>query len=241
MGTWVVGILSLVVFGAFAVEAFLVVQALVKGSAQARAATPYTQSGEAAGLVVVVGDSTGYGTGASDPHASIAGRVGALLPTYALKNLSINGLTTKRLAEMFLTMLPDEPIDVLILQIGGNDVLFFSSPQQTRIHLDAVLAHAKERAHTVVLMSNGNVGAAPAFGPLLSALYTARTRTFRGLFKERAEFHRVPYVDLYEPRATDPFAHEPRRYHAPDGLHPSSEGYGLWFEKLKPVLTQRVK
>lgn len=241
MGTLIVGVLSLVVFGALAVEAFLAVQALAKGSAQARAATPYTQPGAGAGLIVVVGDSTGYGTGASDPHASIAGRVGSLFPAYTIKNLSSNGLTTKRLAEMFPTMLPEESIDVLLIQIGGNDVLFFSSPQKTRIHLDTILAHAKERARNVVVMTHGNVGAAPAFGPMLSSVYAARTRMFQKLFMERAGLYQVPYIDLYEPPDVDLFAKDPKRYHAPDGIHPGSAGYALWFEKLRPVLTQIVK
>ena len=30
----------------------------------------------------------------------------------------------------------------------------------------------------------------------------------------------------------DPFVQEPRRYYCPDGLHPSGEGYGIWFSTL---------
>lgn len=241
MVLWLGGAVSLLVFGVFMSEVFFVAQALAKGGAQARATTPYTQPGEGAGLIVVAGDSTGYGTGADTPAHSIAGRLGALFPSYEVRNVSVNRLTTNGLSELLPATLPQDRIDLLLIQIGGNDVLFFSSVAQTREHLDSVLTVARERARNVVVMSNGNIGAAPAFGPILSSVYAARTRTFRALFQERTNAFGVTYIDLYKSPDVDPFAKDPKRYHAPDGLHPGSEGYALWFEKLTPALTQIVK
>ena len=42
----------------------------------------------------------------------------------------------------------------------------------------------------------------------------------------------VAFVDLYRRSGGDLFATDPDRYYAEDGLHPSGEGYRLWFERL---------
>jgi len=41
------------------------------------------------------------------------------------------------------------------------------------------------------------------------------------------------YINLFTPTTEDPFIKEPEIYLSADGLHPSSEGYKLWFEKIK--------
>ena len=40
------------------------------------------------------------------------------------------------------------------------------------------------------------------------------------------------FVDLFSDPVAEPFMKEPHRYYCPDGLHPSGEGYGLWFSAL---------
>jgi lysophospholipase L1-like esterase len=42
----------------------------------------------------------------------------------------------------------------------------------------------------------------------------------------------VIFVDLFRDPHNDPFVKEPKRYYCPDGLHPSGEGYGIWFATL---------
>lgn len=85
-------------------------------------------------------------------------------------------------------------------------------------------------------MTTGDVGNAPAFGPLLSRLYTARTNELVPMFKEESRKAGVVFVDLFEPRETDPFFLEPLKYHAKDGVHPSSDGYAIWYGKLRSVM-----
>jgi lysophospholipase L1-like esterase len=123
-----------------------------------------------------------------------------------------------------------------LLQIGGNDVVRFTNTKKLRTDLRDVLAESKKRGDKVVVMSNGDVGNAPAFGPVLSFIYHIHTQTVRAIFIEETTRAGVLYVDLYEPKASDPFAEKPLLYHAADGFHPSSAGYGLWFSKLSGVL-----
>ncbi len=241
MGSWIVGLVGAFGIGFLLFEGGLVIQALLQGSHQARLAEAYTQVGNGAGTMLVIGDSTGYGTGAMRPEESIAGRVGSVFPEHEIKNLSVNGLQTSGLLAGIRGLPRESVYDLALIQIGGNDILFFVPYQKTRNSLELILDEAKVLARHVVVMTSGNVGAAPAFGPLLSYLYSARTRAVREIFLEVTSQKQVSYVDLYEPRERDPFVQEPARYHSRDGLHPSSEGYALWFEKLKPTLTQIVK
>jgi lysophospholipase L1-like esterase len=41
------------------------------------------------------------------------------------------------------------------------------------------------------------------------------------------------FVDLFHERDNDPFLKDPDRFFAPDYLHPSNDGYGLWYDALK--------
>ena len=42
----------------------------------------------------------------------------------------------------------------------------------------------------------------------------------------------ILFVDLFKDPSADPFVKEPQRYYCADGLHPSGEGYGLWYSAL---------
>lgn len=184
--------------------------------------------------ILVAGDSTGVGTGAA-PELSIAGRLASAYPDASVKNISENGLKIAGLLEK-LRALPESKYDLILLQIGGNDILGFTSVSDARRDLRLVFEEAKKRGKKIVFMSTGDVGNAPAFGPLLSLAFTLKTKEMRNMFMEESAGAGVTYVDLFVPRNDDPFAKEPLRYHAADGLHPTGEGYGLWFEKLLPAL-----
>jgi lysophospholipase L1-like esterase len=52
------------------------------------------------------------------------------------------------------------------------------------------------------------------------------------LVKRMAPELGVIFVDLFTDPRGEAFVNEPRRYYCPDGLHPSGEGYALWFAVL---------
>lgn len=193
---------------------------------------PYEQEGVGVSILVA-GDSTGYGTGAADPADSIAGRLGVYYPDASVRNISKNGNTVH---DVVVSLEEVRQVDLLVLQVGGNDILQFKSTQVVRKGVRTLLERANERAADVIFMSTGDVGATPGFGPVLSWVFSNRTRTIRNIFIEEAEAAGVTYVDLYEPPQENQFLQDPERYHSADGLHPSGEGYGIWFEKMSKVL-----
>lgn len=182
--------------------------------------------------ILFVGNSTGVGTGASQPLDSIAGRLYRDFPHITVVNRSRNGA----LAEDVLKQLDhdnNKVADIVIIQIGGNDILRFSDLNRLRDTIGAVLKKAGERGQHVIFVSTGNVGLAPVFFPPLNWIYTERTRDVRAVFIEVAAHLDIEYVDLFKERDEDPFLRDPNLYYAADYLHPGSEGYRLWYEELK--------
>jgi lysophospholipase L1-like esterase len=182
--------------------------------------------------ILIVGDSTGVGTGAEAPEDSVAGLILRDFPETTIENRAENGAKFADVVEQ-LDDEQTELYDLILIQAGGNDILRFTALDRLENNVGTLLESAKERARHVVFMSTGNVGNAPAFMPPLTWIYTSRTRKVRKLLMEIAEAQEVIYVDLFMERRDDPFVSEPRRYNAPDFLHPGSEGYRLWYEALK--------
>lgn len=192
----------------------------------------YEQEGSGR-TILFAGDSTGYGTGASTPEDSVAGRVGVYYPNAHIDNVSKNGYT---LAEVVASLPSDKKYDMVVLQAGGNDILKLASRKSIKQDTEVLLARAKEIGDAVYFMTTGDVGAAPAFGPLTSWFLSYRTREVRPIFIEVSERLGITYIDLYEDPKDSVFREDPDRYHSRDGLHPSSEGYSVWFEKLEEKL-----
>jgi lysophospholipase L1-like esterase len=186
----------------------------------------------ASARLLVVGDSTGVGTGAEERSASVAGLIARDHPGLTVVNRSRDGA---RIADMAaqLQSVGTQRFDLVLVMGGGNDVIRLTSEDALRAGIARVLAEASARADTVVFMPAGNVGNAPFFFPPWSWLMSQRARQLHAAVRELAAQSGAVYVNLYQDRADDPFAKEPDRLHARDGLHPSEAGYALWYEQLK--------
>lgn len=189
--------------------------------------------------VLFIGDSTAVGTGASDARESTAGRYGALYPAATVVNKGRNGMRTSELAQK-LDEVEDGAFDLVVLQIGGNDIVYFTDFGELETSLDTVLQKAqtklKDASGKVILLSCGDVGAAPFFPRVVAPLWSRRTRQVRVIFLKAAEKYGARYVDLYVDKEHDVFRQDPKRYYAADSFHPSSEGYRVWFEEIQKAL-----
>jgi lysophospholipase L1-like esterase len=178
--------------------------------------------------MLVVGDSTAYGIGAYHPEDSTAGRVSRSLDL-GVENRSRSGARTREMVQQ-LDRARESHYDLILMQTGANDVMKFSSIEETGRELDAALARARELSDRVVLLTAGDIGSAPIWPALLGDVYTERTKALRAIFIDVAARHGVEYVDVFiEP---DPFSADVERYYTPDTMHPSSDGYALWAERI---------
>lgn len=62
---------------------------------------------------------------------------------------------------------------------------------------------------------------------------TSRARKARDIAREAAERHGATFVNLFHERDVEPFLADPKRFYASDYLHPSDDGYALWFQALR--------
>jgi len=177
--------------------------------------------------ILVIGDSTAVGVGAEQPELSIAGRVAETFPDASVTNAGISGEKTHELADR-LEVLPKK-YDVIMLHIGGNDVVRLTKLAELEASIARVLSLAQSKSDHVILTSTGSLGTAKLLPLGTRTLFEHRTRKVREIFIRVAEEHGVPYADLFRERKDDPFAQNPRKYYAADMFHPNGEGYEDWY------------
>ena len=114
----------------------------------------------------------------------------------------------------------------------ANDVIEFRSPEDVEEDLRAVIALARGLSDNVVVMPGQNFSVAPFFLRPLKAIITWHARRIHAVVARVTSEMGVTFVDLFRDPSEDPFVKEPQRYYCADGLHPSGEGYGLWFSAL---------
>ncbi len=179
--------------------------------------------------LLIVGDSTGVGTGASAPQNSLAGLLAQAFPRLHIDNLAQDGATFEDLVQQ----LQRDPAryDAVLIQAGGNDVIRLRGDDAIRADIERVIALAARRAGHVLVMPAGNVGNAPFFFAPLSWLMTSRAQRLHAHVKDAAQRHGADYISLFHDAENDPFVQIPG-LHARDGLHPSDAGYRVWFDEL---------
>lgn len=185
---------------------------------------------DAAQRLLIVGDSTGVGTGATSPEHSLAGLLAQAFPRLQIDNRAADGALLADVRGQLEGV--SGRYDAVLVQAGGNDVIRLRSQDSMRRDIDRVTELARARSDHVLLMPAGNVGNAPFFFAPVSWLMSARARSLHGVVRETAQQRQAVYVNLYKDKARDPFAQQPDLLHASDGLHPSDPGYRIWFDEL---------
>ncbi len=185
----------------------------------------------AARRFLIVGDSTGVGFGTIDSRSTVPGRLAAAFPGTVIINHARDGACSSDLPAQIEAS--SGRFDLILIFAGGNDVIRLSSYQTVLLAAEHTLDVASSRAASVAVIPPADVGTAPVWVWPLDVLFSRRAeavrRAWQYAMRERAGVH---LVDLRMPRERDPFRLAPRRYYAPDGIHPSADGYALWFAQI---------
>ncbi len=189
-----------------------------------------------------LGDSTTVGTGSENPELSVAGRFGAAFPSASIYNRGINGQKIHELAQSFTAASAAEQqtparFDLIMIQIGANDIIRFTPTDKIEANLDALLTEAKTKSDRVVILHSGNLGLSPFFPRYLGWIWTMRSKQVRSIYMRLAEKHDVVYVDLFEEKNSDELSKDTKKYYAADYLHLTGAGYGIWFDKIMQAMS----
>lgn len=229
---WILGVLVLAVVLIFV--PFLL--SMWRGHTLARTAHSFSrESGNNHPSILMIGDSTAFGTGAVDPSDSVAGRFGKDFPDAKILNYGKNGLRTTQLADRF-SLVPKQKFDLVIIQIGGNDVVHFSKTADVERELPKALEQARKYSDHIVLLYEGNLGNAPIFGWPFNVLMTKRSRIIRSVFSQVLAKTDIAYVDMFVERSRDPWRKDQKHFYATDNFHPSGAGYADYYSKIRAAM-----
>lgn len=177
--------------------------------------------------VLAFGDSLTAGYGLPEAETLTAQLSQALTKMgrdAAVINGGVSGDTTAGGAARIDWALADRP-QVMILALGGNDMLRGIDPASTRSNLEAVIAKAKAAGVEIVL-------AGMLAPPNLGVDYK---RAFDALYPELAQAHDL----LFLPFLLQDVAQVSGLNQA-DGLHPNGEGVAIMVRHLLPLVTEAM-
>jgi lysophospholipase L1-like esterase len=180
--------------------------------------------------IVIAGDSTAFGVGAL-PAESTAGRLAAAFPHARVINVSRSGARIGHVVEQ-LDKVELASADLVLIHACGNDVLEFRAIEKVEQDLREAIARARKLSSNVILMPGHDFSKAPFFMRGLSRLIMWHAVRIHAVVKRVSAELGVIFVDLFRDPRDDPFVKEPARYYCPDRLHPSGEGYAIWFAAL---------
>ena len=187
--------------------------------------------------ILVIGDSTAVGVGANTPAESPAGRLAQDFPHASIENLGVNGARTKDLIPQFES-LKTQHFDIVMIHIGGNDIVRFTPLENLSEDIVTVLNNAKLISPHVFLVTSGDVGTSQLLPFGTRWLFSWRTRQVRTVFMNAVSETNITYVDIYggHQQDGDPYKASPNMYYSKDVFHPSSLGYENWYGYMRKSL-----
>ncbi|HTV70542.1 MAG TPA: arylesterase [Rhizobiaceae bacterium] len=177
--------------------------------------------------IVAFGDSLTAGFGL-DPGQAFPEKLQAALVTkghdVVVANAGVSGDTSSGGLSRLDWSVPDGT-QLVILELGANDMLRGITPDVTENNLDAIIARLKERNIPVLL---AGMLAAPNLGPDYA-------EAFNGIYPKLAEKHGIPlYPFFLQGVAAD------KQFLLEDGMHPNAEGVDLMVEGILPAVEQAL-
>ena len=167
--------------------------------------------------------TAGYGLEEEESFPSLVQqRIDSLNLNYTVINAGLSGETTAGGKER-LAWIMKQPIDIFVLELGGNDVLRGIDPVSSSGNLRNIIEQVKAKFPDIPVIIAG-MQAPPNMGPeyvnIFEAIYPQLAEDF--------EAGLIPF--LLEGVAGDP------SLNLPDGIHPNPEGQKIVLENVWRVL-----
>jgi lysophospholipase L1-like esterase len=192
--------------------------------------------------LVVLGDSTAAGVGASSPADAYPTRLARKLAEDGFRvHLDALGVSGARVADVLHRQVPAALAarpDVVFVGIGANDSIHLTPLDSVYRDMLATIDRLESTGARVVVAGAPDMRAAAFLEPLRS-LSGWRGRLVEGKIASAARARGVPVVPLAK-RTGRVFGRNPDRYNSADDFHPSGAGYGLWADAIYPELSREA-
>lgn len=180
--------------------------------------------------IVAFGDSLTAGFGLTEKESYpylLQQKLNADGYNYEVINAGVSGDTSQGGLERIDWSLEQGNVEILILELGANDLLRGLSPAQMKRNLSEIIKKAKAKNVKVLLCGM----LAP---PTMGEKYRSE---FVNAFPDLADEHKVEFLPfMLEGVALD------KRLNQPDGIHPNAEGEKVMtanvYKSLKPMLVK---
>ena len=203
-------------------------------------------AGRAGLRYVALGDSYTIGTATRRQDErwpdQLAERLGPRPPTLDLvANLGVDGFTSRDVIEVELPQLDTLRPEFASILVGVNDVVQGVPATAFRANASAILDDLVRRLPPgrIVAVATPDYTVTPqgaAFGD--PAEQSAGIRRNNEILRELADERGIAFVDTYDLSLR---AREDRTLVADDGLHPSGVQYGLWVDRILPVVERLLQ
>ncbi len=181
--------------------------------------------------ILVLGDSTGYGTGADSLEDTLVGRFAHDFPQVEVNNYAVNGSITNNLIHQ-LENVANKKYNLTIISSGGNDTWRLTNLRSVERDLRIAIAAAKKiTGNNVVLIIYNNNASGPVFPFFVRGIILKRTKAINDIYIRVAEEFGIQAVPIFLPGENCP-----SNFFSRDGLHPSSEGYRIMYIRLWAAL-----
>jgi acyl-CoA thioesterase-1 len=195
--------------------------------AAALAALPAAALARRGQVVTLLGDSISAGYGLAQKDAlpiQLQAALKKLGVDAVVRAAAVSGDTTADGAgRMDFSVQPDSA--VVVVALGGNDLLRGLDPKATRANLERIVSRLKERRMGVIL---AGMRAPPEIG-------RGYAKDFDAVFPAVAKAHGVTlYPDLLAGVGRDPSLHQS------DAIHPNAKGAGIIAARLAPVVKKAL-
>lgn len=175
--------------------------------------------------IVVLGDSLTAGYGLQGGEDFVSKLQEALTRDgldVKIDNAGVSGDTTAGgLARLDWAVQGEPAPDLLVVALGGNDMLRGIDPAETRKNLSAILAAMKAKDIPVLL--------AGMKAPLNFGL--SYKKTFEGVYDDLAEEYDVAYYPFFLKGVA-----MKQDLNLPDGIHPNTKGIAVMVKNMLPVI-----
>ncbi len=191
---------------------------------------------------VVLGDSTAAGIGADYEQGIVLGTARHLAASRRVEvvNLAVSGA---RFRDVILDQLPrvrSVNPDLVLLDVGANDVTHLTSLRSVRRDLDEILRSLITANCDVRIVVTGapDMGSPPRIPFFLRAIASRRAHRINILAMRAVTELGLEFAPIAE--RTGPAFRADRTLFSPDLFHPNTRGYALWVPVLDEALDRAL-